>query len=338
MMHQMQLRAALLAVLCLPLLLSAAEPAQQISNGSIQAKIYLPDSKNGFYKGGRFDWSGVIGNLTYKGHNFYLPWFTDRRPGVRDFVYEGDTIVAGTASAITGPVEEYGVLGYDEAPAGGVFVKLGVGALRKPDTTPYDHYKDYGFADEGKWTVTHGPTWITFRHDLTASNGIAYAYTKTVRLVEGQPKLILEHSLRNNGKAAIKTTGYNHNFLTLDGKAPGAGYTVSTHFDIKSNGPLEGGLAKITGRQLTYQKTLQGQDRVSTPLQGFGPTAADYDFRLENKATGTGVRVTGDQPLARATLWSIRSVVAVEPFIDINIEPGKEMTWNFTYEFYTLGK
>ena len=342
MMHIMNLRTALISAvipaLCLPLLLAAAEPEQKITNGPIQAKIYLPSSKDGFYKGQRFDWSGVIASLTYKGHNYYGPWFTERRAGVRDFVYEGDKIVTGTASSITGPVDEYAPLDYAEAPAGGAFVKLGVGLLRKPDTTAYDHYKDYAFVDEGKWTVTHGPSWVTFRHELTAPNGIAYVYTKTVRLVEGQPRMVLEHTLRNTGKVAIKTTGYNHNFLTLDGKPAGPGYTVSTAFDIKTARPLEGGLAGISGKQVAYQKTLQGEDKVSTPLQGFGATAADYDFRLENKAAGAGIHLTGDRPLARAMMWSIRTVVAVEPFIDINVEPGKDMTWNYTYEFYTLDK
>ncbi len=338
MMHRMNLRTALLPFLCLPLLVSAAEPDMRIGNGPLQAKIYLPDSKNGFYKGTRFDWSGVIYSLTYKGHDYYGPWFQERRADVRDFVYEGNKVVTGPASSITGPVEEYAPLGYEEAAAGGVFVKLGIGALRKPDTTAYDHYKGYAFVEEGKWTVTHGPTWVKFQHDLTAPNGLGYVYTKTVRLVEGQPKMVLEHTLRNTGKVAIRTSGYNHNFLTLDGKSAGPGYSITTAFDIKTPTPLEGGLATITGKQVSYQKQLQGEDRVMTPFQGFGATAADYDFRIESKETGAGIHFTGDRPLSRAMMWSIRTVVSVEPFIDINVEPGKEMTWSYNYEFYTLKK
>ncbi len=44
-------------------------PAQthdvEISNGIIQATIHPPDPTNGFYRGTRFDWSGVIGSLKY---------------------------------------------------------------------------------------------------------------------------------------------------------------------------------------------------------------------------------------------------------------------------------
>lgn len=342
MMHLMNLRTALISALipalCLPLLLSAAEPDMSIGNGPLQAKIYLPDAKDGFYKGTRFDWSGVIHSLTFKGHDYYGPWFQERRDSVKDFIYEGGKVVTGPASSITGPAEEYAPLGFDEAAAGGVFVKLGIGALRKPDSAAYDHYKTYQFVDEGKWTVTHGPDWVTFRHDLTVPNGLAYVYTKTVRLIPGQPKMILEHSLRNTGKVAIKTSGYNHNFVTIDGKPAGPGYTIAAAFNIKTPKPLEGILATISGNQIAYRKKLQGEDRVTTPFQGYGTTAADYDFRIESKDAGAGIHFTGDKPLSRAMMWSIRTVVSVEPFIDLNVEPGKEMTWNYNYEFYTLNK
>jgi hypothetical protein len=35
-------------------------------------------------------------------------------------------------------------------------------------------------------------------------------------------------------------------------------------------------------------------------------------------------------------LWSIRSVIAVEPFIDISVEPGSQSTWQYNYDYYTL--
>ena len=57
-------------------------------------------------------------------------------------------------------------------------MKLGVGALKKPDATAYDHYRPYEFADEGKWTVTNGKDWVEFKHELNAPNGYGYVYTK----------------------------------------------------------------------------------------------------------------------------------------------------------------
>ncbi|HVN82228.1 MAG TPA: hypothetical protein VMW38_24805, partial [Terriglobia bacterium] len=42
-------------------------PQADISNGVIRADFFLPDPDHGYYRGTRFDWSGVISSLKYKG-------------------------------------------------------------------------------------------------------------------------------------------------------------------------------------------------------------------------------------------------------------------------------
>ena len=73
-------------------------------------------------------------------------------------------------------------------------------------------------------------------------------------------------------------------------------------------------------------------------IEGFGKTPADYQITIENKHVGAGMRITGDRPLASEELWSIRSILAMEPFIHMSIEPGKDFTWKYTYDYYTVGK
>ena len=70
---------------------AAEAPEATISNGSIQSRLYLPDAQRGYYRGTRFDWSGVIYSLRYKGHEYFGPWFDKYDPNTHD--------------AITGPVE-----------------------------------------------------------------------------------------------------------------------------------------------------------------------------------------------------------------------------------------
>jgi len=56
--------------------LAAQDPPKTIiTNGTIDATIYLPDADIGYYQGVRFDWSGVIPKLTFKGHNYFGKWF-----------------------------------------------------------------------------------------------------------------------------------------------------------------------------------------------------------------------------------------------------------------------
>ena len=133
---------------------SSAPPQWEIANKLVRVKLYLPNAVSGSYRGTRFDWSGVIADLQYAGHSYYGPWFTQTDPKVPDFIYQGAEIVAGPCSAITGPVEEFTpALGFDEAKAGGTFLKLGVGILRKPDDAPYSAYRLYEIVDGGKWST-----------------------------------------------------------------------------------------------------------------------------------------------------------------------------------------
>src|SRR4051794_15034193 len=87
---------ASLVLFCVPVIMIAADsPQASISSRQIKAQLYLPDAKTGYYRGTRFDWSGVIYSLEYQGHDYYGPWYQGRRDDVRDFVYEGSDIIAG---------------------------------------------------------------------------------------------------------------------------------------------------------------------------------------------------------------------------------------------------
>src|SRR2546421_200919 len=82
----------------------ATAPQAAISNSRLRAQLYLPDAQSGYYQGTRFDWSGVIASLEWNGHSFFGQWFPRYDPKLHD--------------AITGPVEEFSGLGYDEAKVG----------------------------------------------------------------------------------------------------------------------------------------------------------------------------------------------------------------------------
>src|SRR5580704_2620658 len=315
----------------------ALPPEWQISNTVMQVKLYLPDATSGFYRGTRFDWSGVIADLEYAEHRYYGPWFTQTDPKVSDFIYQGAEIVAGPCSAITGPVEEFTALGYDEAKAGGTFVKIGVGVLRKPDDSSYSGYRLYEIVDGGKWSIKKSADAIEFIQELhDPSSGYGYIYRKKISLIAGKPEMSIEHSLKNVGTRSIHSSVYDHNFLVLDKQPTGPAFTVTLPFTVTSDHPPEQGLAEFRKNQMVYLKTLAGEDRVYTTIQGFNKSADDYKIRIENTDVRAGMTITGDRPLARMALWSIRSVLSVEPFIDISLEPGSEFTWKYGYEYYAL--
>jgi hypothetical protein len=314
----------------------SAPPQWEIANSLMQVKLYLPDAARGFYRGTRFDWSGVIADLQYAGHSYYGEWFTQTDPAVSDFIYQGSEIVAGPCSAITGPVEEFEPLRYDEAKPGGTFVKIGVGALRKPDDSPYSGYRLYEIADGGKWSTQTSADAVEFTQELhDPSSGIGYVYHKKISVAADQPKMLIEHSLSNTGTHAIETSVYDHNFLVLDKQATGPGFTITFPFALSSDEPPEKQLAELRGNQIVFLKTLQGQETAYTTVQGFGKSADDYKIRIENATVNAGMIITGDRPLTMVALWSIRSVLSLEPFIDISVQPGSRLRWKYDYEYYT---
>lgn len=304
-------------------------PQAEISSQNVSAKFYLPDAEHGYYRGTRFDWSGQIYSLKANGHEYFGQWFPKYDPKLHD--------------SIMGPVEEFrsqdGGIGYADAQPGGTFIRIGVGVVRKPDDKPFAPFHTYDIVNSGKWSVKHGRDWIRFTHELTDASGYAYRYTKTVRLVKGEPGMVIEHALKNTGKKPIRTWQYDHNFFMLDNAATGPDSVVQFPFDLQPVSALRGSAAEVRGRNIVYTRELRpgGGDSVYGEFTGFGKTASDYDFHLENKKAGTGVEIIGDQPLAKLVFWSIHTTFCPEAYIDINVEPGREFKWTYRYRFYELG-
>lgn len=296
-------------------------PQVQISNGQIRATLHLPDAQAGYYRATRFDWSGSIASLEWKGHTYFGQWFERHDPKIND--------------AITGPVEEFDNLGYNEAAPGGSFVRIGVGAVRRPDEPAYRKFATYDIVDPGRWTVRTFGDAVEFVHELGDTNGYAYEYRKEVRLVGN--RMLLEHRLKNTGRKPIATNVYNHNFFMLDGQPTGPDFVVRLAFEPQVASPFNG-LADIRGKDVVYLQEVQKGQSVSTRITGFGASVTDHDFRVENRKTGAAVRQTGDRPVTRMILWSPRTTICPEAFIDLRVEPGQETTWRIGYEFYEVAK
>jgi len=314
-----------LLVMLLNSMAAAQFPQAEIANAAIRAKLYLPDAQSGYYRATRFDWSGVVASLEWKGHKYFGQWFERHDPKVND--------------AITGPVEEFltnnAGPGYGEVKAGESFVRIGVGAVRKPEEQSYGRFRTYEITNPGKWSVTKGKDWIEFTHLLGDTAGYAYLYRKKLRL--NGNRMILEHRLKNTGQKAITTSVYNHNFFMLDQQPTGPDLAIEFRFDPRPVSDLKG-LAAIRGKELVFLQELPRGQSVSTFLEGYSGSPSDYDFRVENRRTGAGVRQIGDRPISKLLVWSIRTTVCPEAYIDLRVLPGKTVAWHIVYEFYEVSK
>lgn len=294
-------------------------PRERISNGIIEAEFFLPDTSGGFYKGARFDWSGVIPVLNYKGHTFFGRWFERYDPFIHD--------------AIMGPVNDFAPIGYDGTNPGGRYVKIGIGTLLRPDDLPYSFSKKANLVNPGKWKIKSGTDQIMFSHTLM-DEPCSYVYTKTIKLLRGKPVMVMTHTLENKGLGTIETNVYNHNFFVIDNQPTGPDFTVE--FPFKLSGTFRTGADRAgfsDNRVVFFKQLLPGESVHGGNIEGFGDTASDYNIVVSNKKTGAGVRITGDRPLSRLVFWASHKVLSPEPYTSIRIEAEEKFTWTITYEF-----
>ena len=302
---------------------TGAPPSAKISNGLINANLYLPDADKGYYQGTRFDWSGVISELEYMGHSYFGQWFAEYDPKTHD--------------AICGPVQEFSEIGYTKANVGDEFLRIGVGGLLKNDDSDFQSFRLYQISNRGKWSVKKSSNRIVFVHKIKNVAGYSYVYTKTVSLTKGKPELVLEHTLKNTGKQTITTDVYNHNFFVIDGEPTGPNIVITFPFEVSGRWNRDNGLGVIDGRSIKYTREFRGRESVYIgDVQGHSQTVEDYDFRIENLKTGAGVRILCDRPISKIIFWASSTTSCPEPYIDINVLPGEKFSWKNTYEFYKL--
>ena len=286
--------------------------------------VYLPDSARGYYRATRFDWSGVIGCLSAQGHTYFGPWFPRYNPLVND--------------SISGPVEEFkpeeGAIGYAAAKPGELFVKPGVGVLRRVDDKPYSSYVTYPLVDAGTWTSHATRTGVESTQELKSPTGVAYQYRKRLQLDPHAPVLVMEHDLTNRGTVPLEMDVYDHNFVVLDNEPTGLDTTVRFAFHPQPEHPLPNG-GTIEGNELHYTSELQPRQTVNGILTGYSDKVSDFDFTVENRHTHVGLHETADHPRSHLNFWSIRTVVCPEGYIHLSIPPGKTATWTIRYRFYS---
>ncbi|HEX5170184.1 MAG TPA: hypothetical protein VFW11_13495 [Cyclobacteriaceae bacterium] len=296
-------------------------PQAQISNGIVQARLYLPDDKEGYYRGTRFDWSGVMPALEYNGHTYFGQWVPKYSPTLHD--------------AIMGPVEDFYPVGYDDAKTGEVFLKIGIGMVVKPEEAKYFFANSYQLANAGEWKVKKKSDQVEFVHRLEDKD-YAYEYRKTVELVKGKPEMILSHRLKNTGKKNLSSAVYNHNFFVMDNQPIGPDFVVTFPFTPSGDAETTRTYGHLEGNQIIYAKALGDNGHLQfKSLQGYGDSGKDYDIRIENHKTGAAVRITCDKPLTQLAFWSAPKTICPEPFIQVDVKPGDTFAWKIKYQFYT---
>lgn len=297
-------------------------PYATITTSEITADVYLPDAENAFYRGTRFDRSGIIGSLRYKGHEYFGQWKDLHDPLFHD--------------CITGPAEEFEAVDtpdrdFQQAAEGTPFLRLGVGLLRKIGDGDFRRFYTYPVVDDTGWQTLTATNQISFEHTAASPTDLSYQYKKTICLDPTAPVLSLEHTLLNTGRVPIKTRHYNHNFFRIDGLPPGPSLSVTTAFPLSLSNLAQGPLEIVGSRASLSRELNQGESILAEVVE----QSESYKLDIFQQGSSAGVRICGDRPIVRMLLWASRRVLCAEPYIEIDVEPDKCFSWNLAYTFYT---
>ena len=254
-------------------------------------------------------------------------WVTQVVSGGQTFLHDGYGLM--DEFGITG----VGVLGYDQAPVGGKFLKIGVGWLIRGDNQPYQFWvrKELDAAAPSLSELKDG----VLRVSQTMGKGgvYGYAYTKFYRVDSPTATLKIEYQLTNIGAQEFTFDQYNHDWFNFSRQAIDPRYQVSTQF------PLDGATEsdpwlKREGTQLRIAALVVKPASYKSSAQA---DARKNQFVVRGPAEQQ-VTVSGDFAVQRFLLYAQSDAICPEVFVQMNVTPGQTVSWTRTYRFATQGK
>ena len=283
-----------------------------LQNDYLKVEIAQPGT---IYRGSRFSWSAFITQVTLdERHTFCV----------------AESPIAGRGSGGIGLCNEFGLfrpIGYDEAKPGERFPKLGIGLLTRIDTKPYNFMAPYEI-EPFPMRVQEQDDTVVFETEPLSCRGYTVRERKTLSLHEN--RLRIAYELENVGNRVLETHEYCHNFVSIDGHAPGPDYSLQLAQGLSLPDAELPSVLGRNGRQWRWKTNVE-EDFLCTAMGPFSVSGAAWQLRHE--PSGVAMSETVSLPIARFGLWCAPHVVSCEAFIDIELQPGDCQTWTREFEF-----
>ena len=284
----------------------------ELKKGSTRLLLADPLAAEAYYRGTRFDRSGIILELDYSGHSFVRPWFSKYDPYIHD--------------AVSGPAEEFTQIGYENVAPGEEFLKIGVGILKR-DIRPYDRFNLYEISDAGRISVDRGEDSAIFRQELDGH----YDYSKQVEIVE-DGHLVIKHKLLNLSRQALDFYVYSHNFFIIDSKPVNTATRFIFPFKPRGDWRAENDAVSLVDSGIAFYRELAEKETV---FMGnlHGQSGAPFKFVLEDKDSCLSVFGACDAEVEYSVFWANHDVACIEPYVPMHILPGETACWTLDYRF-----
>lgn len=277
-----------------------------LKNDQLEVRIDLPGEN---YSGSRFDWTGKIAEIYYKGIPIST---TEKINGTDEFIYG------------KGLYNEFGIetpIGFDEILEGEYFHKIGIGMLKK-EGDKYEFFKGYEIKP-AHFKITDEPNKIIIECISEEVNGYAYRLRKEIELLERD--IIIHYKLVNTGEKTIKTDEYTHNFLAFNNEPMCGDYILTFSHPVKQN---------------QFWTTVNPENKVDVGKQGFsfngtpeeqfffanvlGKVESEVFYMLTHNKLNIGMSETTDFIPSKVNLWGWKHVISPELFFEINLKKEKK--------------
>jgi hypothetical protein len=272
--------------------------------GDVTAVI---DAASDAYNGARFDHMGIVVQL---------------RKGPCSFCGAESQVVAGSSGGL-GLANEFGLdapIGYDEADEGGLFLKIGVGWLEKPDAgcfPRYSHMLPYEIKDLASYGFRKHGDALEFHFDSGVINGYGVVYEKAYEVKDYG--IDVSFHLKNTGSKPIETNEYCHCFLSMNQMPVDGKYILKTSVENIDKEIA----ALVCGARKAYYASCE----TAQHLKEF----SGWTLSHLNLPTSIAERV--DFPIQRFAVWGTRAVLSPECFHKVKLMPGECDKWMRKYIF-----
>ena len=225
--------------------------------------------------------------------------------------------------------------GYEKAPVGGSFVKVGVGTLARLTGEPYGFWRDNPLVRRARVQVEHCGTRMIFRQQLRhRESGISYRLTITVNAEESAATFTVR--LENSGCVAFLTEQYMHNFLAIGSGSTAAGMELEFPFEpVFRPHPDTVGILnelQVSGRRVRVLHSSFRPGKLELfPIQGNDFSGA---FWLRGIGSRRALRIDCSMPVSRWALFLSPEQVSPEAFVRLSPAPGETVEFSRTYSFY----
>jgi hypothetical protein len=283
----------------------------QIGRGELKAIVAKPGT---LYSRARFDWTGFIPQVTYRGKTFCTS-------------EEGPKKLPSTGGE--GLNNEYKAsdesMGWDDADR--YFLKPGVGLLERVNDRPYSFFTDYPIKQAFPCEMEIRPDTVSFCLGAIPHKGVAYTIDKHVAIMGSA--LFVTTTLHNVGEKPLEMSEYNHNFITLDNQGTHPQVTLTLNPDYTDANDVAGLVKNHDSITFTDQLEKFFMIRCNAPV-----AYAPKRWEMRDDKAGMRVQEWGDFDVTDFYAWGGRHVIAPEIYGDFPVAPGRKRSWTRVWKFY----